>query len=290
MDEIPVILNPTARSAKASQRSAAILELSSRIRLCETSGPGDARRLARELAEAGAAVVVAAGGDGTVNEVVNGLADIGPTCATALGVLPAGTMNVFAVELGLPSRDIARCWEVIERGNSREVDLWQAGERFFVQLAGVGLDAQVLQETPWEKKKALGPLSYALTMARLIGKPGPELIIEADDRPPMIGAAVLIGNGQRYGGPIKVFPRASNSDGLLDVLVLRRQGFTQLASTLASLFLSGYRRFAANIDYFQAARLAITGPAGIPFETDGDLAGSTPVVFSKAGWPLRVIC
>lgn len=290
VEEIPVILNPTARSAKASGRAAAIRELSPRIRLCETAGPGDARRLARELSQAGAPLVVAAGGDGTVNEVVNGLADLGPDCGTALGILPAGTMNVFAVELGLPAGDLAKCWRIAECSEVREVDLWKAGERYFVQLAGVGLDAQVIAETTWEKKKALGPLSYAMTMLRLIGQPGPELTVTADERPSMTAAAVLLGNGHRYGGPLKIFPRASNSDGLLDVLVLKRQSLTQLAMTLSSLFLSRYRYFSQHLEYFQARRVTVSALQPVPVEADGDLSGATPVVFEKAPWPLRVVC
>ncbi|MBP7949732.1 MAG: diacylglycerol kinase family lipid kinase [Verrucomicrobiales bacterium] len=291
MDDIPVIFNPCARSATAESRLEAIRELSPRIRLCPTLGPGDARRLARELAQSGHSTVVAAGGDGTVNEVVNGLADAGPATQSALGLLPAGTMNVFAVEMGLPARDLQGCWNAIERGHVREVDLWKAGEHCFVQLAGVGLDAEIIRETTWESKKALGPLSYILSAARLLGRDAPLVAISADGREPTEGSVVLIGNGKRYGGPFKIFPAADNSDGLLDVIVLRRHGYGPLFSGLFSLLTRGYEKASSgDFTYFQTARLEIRSEENVPVEADGELVGTAPVTVANAGHRLRVIC
>src|SRR5262245_20624286 len=117
MEEIIVILNPAARSERARNVWDRIQSLPG-AKVLPTQAPGDARRLAREAAEAGARSVVAAGGDGTINDVVNGIAGTD----TALGVLPVGTMNVFAAELGLPN-DLAEAWEVIEAGYTRSIDL-----------------------------------------------------------------------------------------------------------------------------------------------------------------------
>ena len=100
--------------------------------------------------------IVAAGGDGTINEVVNGIAG----SDAALGLLPMGTMNVFATELGLPSYDLNRCWEIIKAEHTRLIDLPSANGKHFVQLAGVGLDAQVVKETSLALKRNFGPLSY----------------------------------------------------------------------------------------------------------------------------------
>lgn len=290
VDEIPVILNPSARSAKASSRLAAIAELSPRLRICPTGGPGDARRLARELAEAQYPVVVAAGGDGTINEVVNGLAEAGPDSRSALGLLPLGTMNVFSVELGLPARDLQGCWNAIERGRVREVDLWTANGHSFVQLAGVGLDAEIIKETTWERKKALGPLSYALSAARLIGREAPRVRVRADGRESLEGAAVLLGNGKRYGGPLKIFPAADNADGLLDVIVLRRCGYAQLFAALITLLTGGYEKARGDLTYFQTSRLEIESDEEVPMEADGELIGATPVTFAASPRRLRVVC
>jgi YegS/Rv2252/BmrU family lipid kinase len=289
VDAIPVILNPSARSAKAARRADAVRSLSPRIRICETSGPGDARRLARELALAGATRVVAAGGDGTINEVVNGLAELGPDCPAALGILPFGTMNVFSVELGLPFRDLTRCWQAIESGQTKEIDLWKIDGHHFVQLAGVGLDAEIIKETTWERKKALGPLSYVLSAIRLMGKSAPSIVVRAEGRDPVEGSVVLLGNGRRYGGPLKLFPDASNTDGLLDVIVLRRHGYTQIFSMLISLFAYGYKSHSSDLTYFQTSRLTLDAAQEVPVEADGELIGHTPVTIERAAWPLRVL-
>ena len=132
---LPVILNPAARSTRAARLAERIRALQPAPELHFTRSPGDAQRLARELAAQGHKIVVAAGGDGTVNEAVNGLCAAqpdrpDPADHVALGVLPAGTMNVFAHELGLPGR-LEECWERLSRRNLREVDLWQANGKFF---------------------------------------------------------------------------------------------------------------------------------------------------------------
>ena len=290
MQEIPVILNPAARSAKAAARIEAIQELAPNIRLCPTSGPGDARRFARELAQAGSPVVVAAGGDGTINEVVNGLRDAGPQCDVALGLLPSGTMNVFSVELGLPAKSLVDCWRVIERGITREIDLWDVNGHAFMQLAGVGLDAEIIKETTWERKKALGPLSYVLSAAQLIGKSAPQVEIIAEGREPILGSVVLVGNGKRYGGPLKVFPQANNQDGLLDVVVLRRHGYGKIFAALLSLLLTGYDRRSKDLEYFQTKELKILSDTDIPVEADGELITvSMPLVIRQAERKLKVL-
>jgi diacylglycerol kinase (ATP) len=290
VEEIPVILNPAARSAKASGRLEAIKELSDRIKLCPTTGPGDARRIARELALAGASVVVAAGGDGTINEIVNGLRDAGPEHQAALGLLPSGTMNVFSVELGLPVNSLVDCWEVILRNQRKTIDLWDANGHAFMQLAGVGLDAEIIKETTWERKKALGPLSYVISAAQCIGKTAPQMNIFGAGREPIQGSVVLVGNGKRYGGPLKVFPQADNQDGLLDVVVLRRHSYGKVFAALLSLLLSGYDRRSKDLEYFQTKELRIESDVDIPVEADGELINATmPLLIRQAERPLTVL-
>lgn len=178
-DHIPVILNPAARSARAGERLEMIRALSPQVEIHATNGAGDARRMARELAAAGARIVVAAGGDGTVNEVTNGLADAGPSSTAALGILPNGTMNVFANDLGLPAHRMDECWAIIASGRVREIDLWKANDTHFAQLAGVGFDAAVIGNVTWESKKRLGPLSYVKSLLELLKRGSPELTITA---------------------------------------------------------------------------------------------------------------
>lgn len=258
-----------------------------------TTGPGQATELAEKLAREGHPLVVAAGGDGTMNEVLQGLCRVNASRApgekhTALGVLPVGTMNVFSVELGLPSQDIAACWSQISSGRLREVDLWMANQQYFVQLAGVGFDAEIIQETPWERKKRFGPLSYVMSAVQVLTRKPPVLSVNIEGRPPLVGSVVLIGAGKHYGGPVPVFPKASNQDGLLDVLVFHGLGGWEFAQMLRAIVEGGYEP-ADDIDYLQLREFTVTATPDAPLEVDGELAaGGTPVVFKPAPFKLQV--
>src|SRR6267142_27484 len=161
-----VILNPAARSERAQHKRAEVESLARDCSFCATTRIGEAELVARRGAEEGFEKIVAAGGDGTINEVVNGLAGTN----TTLGVLPIGTMNVFATELGLPVHDLGLCWNIIQRDSIRVVDLPKANEKFFVQLAGVGLDAQVVKETSAKLKRSFGPLRYLISAAQFAAR------------------------------------------------------------------------------------------------------------------------
>ncbi|HEX2749501.1 MAG TPA: diacylglycerol kinase family protein [Verrucomicrobiales bacterium] len=286
---IPVILNPSARSARAGERADTILALSSRVEIHATGGPGDARRFARDLALAGAPVVVAAGGDGTINEVVNGIALAGPECRTALGILPSGTMNVFAGDLGLPAARLDECWSVIEAGHVRSIDLWLANDEYFVQLAGAGLDASVIAGTTWERKKKYGPVSYVIGMVEVMRRGSPMLTVTAPGRNPLEGRVVLIGNGIHYGGPFRLFPQASFTDGLLDVMVMRNHSLLNMARLSMAAASGRYSPRLRDITYFQTPELDITCAETVPFQADGELSGNSPVKFRLAPFPLRVL-
>ncbi len=289
---VPVIINPAANSTKAAAQLERVRRLQPAPELHLTEGIGHARELAAMLAAQGHPLVVAAGGDGTVNEIVNGVAghNLGepdPAKHAGLGVLPVGTMNVFAYELGLPGRDLEACWQIVTGGRRREIDLWQANGEFFVQLAGVGLDAAIVKETSWELKRRFGPLSYVMSAARVIGQEAPILHIDMPDRPTLHGSIVLIGNGRHYGGPVPVFRDASNSDGLLDVLIFHQQRALEIFQFLSALTMTGYAE-CGDIDYLQVPSLRVTSSQEVPYELDGELGKSTPVEFKAAPFRLKV--
>jgi YegS/Rv2252/BmrU family lipid kinase len=226
--------------------------------------------------------VVAAGGDGTINEVVNGIAGT----ASALGILPVGTMNVFASELGLPS-DLEEAWEVIETGATREIDLAQANEQYFVQLAGAGFDAQVVERTTSEMKRSFGPLSYLINAAQLATEKPPQLVVE-NGGVTRHGSFVLIGNGRYYGMPIAVFPDASLEDGLLDVIVAKNVSHLDLVRYFTGAITGIHPEF-EDIDYFHAREVRVSSAEDVPVEVDGELAGKLPVTFRIAPFRLRVV-
>lgn len=290
---IPVIINPAANSARAAALIEKIRRLSPEPDVHVTSKIGHATQTAQELAQAGHPIVVAAGGDGTVNEVLNGLAMYNasiedPKRHVKLGILPVGTMNVMAHELGLPGRDLDAGWALISAGATKEIDLWQANQQYFAQLAGVGLDAEIVQATTWEAKKKFGPLSYVMSAMQVLGREASVLSVEIEGRPPLFGSVVLIGNGKHYGGPVPVFRNACNTDGLLDIIVFRERRLLEVLQFLAGLTFDGYQQ-CEDIDYVQASAFKVTSASEVPFELDGELGANTPVSFSKAAFPLQVV-
>ncbi len=275
-----VIMNPSAHSERAEQSLDCIRRLAAGTDLRLTSGPGDARKLALEAAQAGASIVVACGGDGTVSEVANGLAGTGAT----LGVMPIGTMNVFAKELDLPA-ELEAAWRVIEAGATREIDLPEANGAHFIQLAGVGLDAQVVKETTWESKKRLGPLSYIISAAHIASRTPPVLRVETADRI-REGSFVLVGNGRYYGAKLVLFPQARPDDGRLDVIVFKNLGYLDIARYIGGVLL-GHHTDMHDVEYFQTSELSVTCGSPVPVELDGELFCDVPVHF-RTGRKLRV--
>jgi len=279
-----VILNPAARGERAKRWRARVEAIARGSVLCATSHSGEAETIARHAAQEGFGKIVAAGGDGTINEVVNGIAGTN----AALGLLPMGTMNVFAMELGLPAHDLGRCWNIVERGNTRLVDLPNANGKHFVQLAGVGLDAQVVKETSLAFKRSFGPLSYLISAAQIAARKPPRLFIESENASIEEGSFVLIGNGRLYGGPFPFFKHAVIDDGLFDVVVFKRLGYLEIIKYLQDVVFSSDIRV-PEIEYFQTRHLRVTSDQDVPVELDGELVGQCPVEFRMREKALRVL-
>src|SRR6266496_514351 len=165
-----IIFNPTAGQAGSFEQDLLVAQDIWRqhgwhVDLQPTNGPGDGTRIAREAAAQGYHMVVAAGGDGTVNEVINGLAG----SETALAVLPIGTVNVWVRELGLPLQPRAAA-EALLHAQIRTIDLGRAGDRYFLLMCGVGFDAAVTAEVRAHEKRRFGALAYLLRAANLAGR------------------------------------------------------------------------------------------------------------------------
>jgi len=279
-----VILNPAARSEKASRLLERIRELSGGAPVRLTSEAGDASRIAAEAVRDGVEVIIAAGGDGTLNEVVNGIGN----APVRLGILPVGTMNVFATELGIPHGNLERAWSIIEQGKVVAVDLPKANDTHFIQLAGVGLDAEVVRKTTADSKKALGPLSYLLTLVQVAAHKPPRVVVETEGGRIREGSFVLIGNGRLYGGPFPVFKRASLHDGLLDVLVFQNQTHWDVVRYFQAIAFGTHPEL-PDVEYFQTSSIKVTSSGDVPVELDGEVAGMLPCLFSVEPQKLRVM-
>ena len=285
MTDTIVILNPTAGSpehVRSWQERTESLAGDCPVRV--TSHSGEAETLARRAVEEGFARIVAAGGDGTVSQVANGLAGSN----AILGVLPMGSVNVFAMELGLPLHNLQRCWDIIEDTNLRLVDMPSANEKYFVQLAGVGLDAQVVKETSLAFKRSFGPLSYLISAAQIAAREPPKLFIESEHTSVEEGSFVLVGNGRLYGGPFPFFKQAVMDDGLFDVVIFKRLGYLEIIRYLQDVVFSADIKV-PEIEYFQTRQLRITSEQDVPLELDGELAGNCPVDFRIRKRALRVL-
>jgi diacylglycerol kinase (ATP) len=282
--KLAIILNPAARGEKARLLEDKVRSLTGADTFQVTTRPGEAVELATQLAQGGYSTIVAAGGDGTINEVVNGIAG----SSVSLGILPMGTMNVFAWELGLSPHQLERSWEIIQEGFTRTIDLATANEQYFVQLAGIGLDALAVRETDLNVRKTIGPISYILAAAQIIGRPAPRLEICFDELETMGGCFVLVGNGRFYGGPLPFFRDAKNDDGLLDVLVFRHQGYLDIIRYLQGVLVGNHADF-SDIEYRQIRSLRVISDRSIPVEIDGEVLFHTPAQFRIAPDQLRVL-
>ncbi len=234
--------------------------------------------------EQGFTTIIAAGGDGTVNEVVNGLraADV------TFGILPIGTMNVFATELGIPQGNLEKAWEVIAAGQTREVDLPKANDEYFVQLGGIGLDAEVVRRTTPDSKRTLGPLSYLLTLAQVAARKPPTVLVDPVDGETREGSFVLVGNGRLYGGPFVLFKDAKLDDELLDVLVFKNQSHWDIIRYFQAIAFGNHADL-PDVEYFQTRGLRLMSREYVPVELDGELSGALPYEFGFSKRKLRVL-
>lgn len=262
-----------------------LMSRASHFALFATSHAGEARDLASRFAAEGEPVVIAAGGDGTLNGVVSGLAG----SKTILGVMPAGTMNVFAREMGIPYNSLERAFEVIMQGFVKDVDLFEANGSPFVQMAGVGFDAQVIEETTWESKKMLGPLAYLLAAVRVLGEKPPQIEVVCADGRREVGVAVLAGNGSLYGGPFKFFRNANNHDSKLDLLIYKEAGYKLVLDSLRGLATGGIDLL-TSITYLQTEEFTVQADSPVPVEVDGEFLGRfSKVHFVETANRLRVL-
>ncbi|MGH8047062.1 MAG: diacylglycerol/lipid kinase family protein [Chthoniobacterales bacterium] len=284
MNKILVILNPAARGERARSLRRTIEDLPGDPLVRETRKPGDARKMAKRAVQEGFDTIVAAGGDGTVNEVVNGIdgADV------TLGVLPVGTMNVFALELGIAGRDLKHAWKIIERGRTRDIDLPVGNGAYFVQLAGVGLDAEVVRQTTPDFKKALGPISYVLSLAQVAARKPPRLVAVDAGGKQREGSFILIGNGRYYGGSLSLFREASLDDGLLDIVIFKNQTHWDVMRYVQAIVFGDHTGL-PDVEYFQTPQVLVEADVEVPVELDGEIAGVAPYTFGFADRKLRVL-
>jgi YegS/Rv2252/BmrU family lipid kinase len=286
-----VIFNPAAgarRRRRFERVAGALAEAGIRFTVADTAAPGHAERLAREAVAAGERVVVAAGGDGTIAEVVNGIAG----SEARLGVIPIGTANVFAHELGLPF-GAAAIAASLKRGAVRHVIPGAARfadgrTRLFVQMLGVGLDAAVVASLNGALKRRIGKGAYVVATLHQIARwrfPRLELTL---DGAPAEAAQVIAAKSRFYGGRFLLAPEAAADAPGLSACVFDRGGLWPALKAGLALPLGLLPRLPGLVRR-RVASLAIAAPAGLPVQADGDLIGVTPVTVADAASRIAVI-
>jgi YegS/Rv2252/BmrU family lipid kinase len=276
------IVNPAARGGRAP--AAAAVGAAARAaglggEVVTTAAPDDATRLAAAAAAAGAEVVVAVGGDGTAAEVAAGLLHT----AAALAVLPAGSGNDLARQLGLPG-DWRRALAALPRTRRRRIDTGRANGRLFLQSAGAGLDARVAALQA-RARRVPGRLAYAASAVRGLLTAAPRAVTLDLDGLTWSQAAlsVTVANGETYGGGLRIAPGARNDDGQLEVAVFGDLGRLDALRTFPTVY-RGAHLTHPRFRLLRGRRLTVTvtalGDAPLPVHADGDPAGLTPAAFT----------
>jgi len=293
-----IVFNPAAGQMRRRRQVDEVVQFLAEqgwaVDLRVTEKQGDATRYAREAVERHYDMVVAAGGDGTNNEAING--DLVGS-DVVFGLLPMGTTNVFALELGIPltgplsPRPVLDAARVLIDGRVRRIDVGKAGERHFLLMGGVGWDAEVGAHVQREHKRWFGPLAYipagfkaAQTFA------GTRVTVKLDGETIRRRAVMITVNNTRlYAGVLQMAPKACLDDGLLDVCIFQGKNVTQAFFSYIWSVMARRHIYDPRVQYHQARHITIQAARRVPVHVDDEPLGHTPVEFTVAPRALRVI-
>jgi diacylglycerol kinase (ATP) len=267
-----------------------------------TDYSGHATEIARQAALEGYDYAIAAGGDGTVNEVMNGLIHSN----TALGTVPIGTVNIWAREMGLPmdvvgaakellnatikTIDVGQTTQIIKSHSLKSSPKEQPISRAFLLMAGIGFDAAVTESIDAREKKKLGVIAYVKQAIQLAWQfRGVRTLLRIDGK--RVRGRILmiiIGNSQLYGGVVKMTAHAIVDDGLLDVCIIKGRNMITAPLRLFSIFTRNYNRD-PRVAYFKATTIEIQGKKKLPIQIDGDFLGRSPMRFEILPSALKVL-
>jgi diacylglycerol kinase (ATP) len=284
---ILIIANPAAGRLRRSERRlreivAAIERRGYAVVVRRSLDIGDAERLARE-AEPEFDVIVAAGGDGTVNAVANGIGEN----SRAIAVLPLGSANVLAREIGLPRRSEALA-ALLAEAQARPVWPGRIGDRLFLMMAGIGFDAEVVAAVDPGLKRRIGRLAFLWAILQRLARHRPaELSVRADGRE-YRAAALIAAKGRFYAGPFVIAPSGDIAEPTLDLVLFRDGGRIAAMRYLVALLLGHTPRLkSATCLKIRSASIRAAEPA--PVHADGEIVGELPVEIGVAARPLLLI-
>ncbi len=253
-----------------------------------TKSRGDAEKFALQAAKEGYDVVVAMGGDGTINDVVNGLIKSGKTDKVKLGIIPAGTANVLAKDLKIPLHPL-KAAKVLCTGKSHKVDAGKVNEKYFLCWSGIGLDSHLINQVSPRLKKMVGSVAYTYTTLKKLGEYDFPRIRVTKEKEAFEGYFVIVSKIKYYGGTaITIAPFAEKSDGHLDVIVFNsRKVLDYAAFSLMSLI--GYHATFKNVKYFKAKKIKVTSEKPVLMHVDAEIMGTTPATIEAVPNALEII-
>ena len=286
--EAVVVVNPSARKLpnkhSLNEANAWLRGQGWAVQWIETAAAGDATPIAAQAGRRGVPLLFVCGGDGTINEAVNGLAGTD----TALAVIPAGTVNLWAREVGLLKKPVEAV-RLAVNGMRRRIDLGHAGDRYFLLMAGVGLDAAVAHGVSHRLKSRLGAASYALSALReaLRYRPSPVTLSLDGDEQSLHLLMLIVGNTRKYAGLTEITPAALVDDGWLDLCAYSGRGRWDIL-WLALLTLLRRQGRSRKVLQTRVRQLQIASRDTLPVQIDGDAIPERPVEIAVAPGALWV--
>ena len=288
-----LIANP--KTGRYESRRASIDELSDYLKsigvdveLKLTAGPGDATEIAFRAAHNGTSDVIVAGGDGTINEAIQGMAGTN----ARLAIIPRGTANVLARELELPLEP-EEAASLLIRGHSRRVHLGVAineetnSERYFLLMAGIGLDASVVLRVQPALKKRVGKLAFWLSGLSHLASWNPRPFTLEIEGKQYDATFAAIGKAARYGGDLSITPRARLDQPDFEICVFETSSRRQYLRLLSQAMRNGLTEKSEGVRFLRAKRVRAIGD--VPVQVDGEVIGRLPMRFEIAQHSLEVI-
>jgi diacylglycerol kinase (ATP) len=287
------------------------------VTLRETSKPLEATELARHAVNRGVRVVIAAGGDGTINEVANGLVNTD----AALGVLPVGTSNSWALQMGIPALNpnlpgtpvvkmiatleerIARplpanyyrkvllgAARVLVEGHTVAVDMGKLPGRYFLMWAGIGFDAASAKSVSLKEKRALGSWAYVLsTIKSAYQYSGTDVWLNLDGKVVKVNTPfIVVSNIQLYGGMVEIGAKACVNDAKLDVCIFKGDGFFTFVKHAMKVLTHRHLQD-PKVEYYQCREIVVESAHSLPVHVDGEPFTKTPVAIHTVPSSLKVI-
>ena len=279
----------------ASRRVRPVQELASRLEslgvkvdLKLTAGPGEATEIAARAAHNGTSDIIVAGGDGTINEAIQGIAGT----AARLAIIPRGTANVLARELGLPLNN-DRAIEVAARGKSRKIYLGLAIDektndtRYFALMAGIGLDASVVRRVQPSLKKRIGKGAFWISGLSHLATWNPQPFTLEIEGQTYTATFAAIGNGAKYGGDLAITPGARLDQREFEICIIESTSRLRYLCLLSYAMRNGMPRDSSEVKFVNAVSVKARGDAQV--QVDGELIGHLPMRFEIAPHSLEVI-